>query len=318
VGEQIGEQVGTGDIAGAAGTLGGNAALYAAPEGLGRVAKSELLTRSLPHGMVRRMLRATASDLRFGKDPAGAILDEKIVGNNLEQIGDRVYDRLHEVGKQIDSEARAHGTKVIDVSPALRPLDSAMADAVQAGDRQLFTKLQDIRTELTSTYKPFRNAQGEVTLRRVGDRNLKMSPYEAIQFKRQVGDRIRWTQSPLDGAANAALGEVYGGVKNLTNNAVPGLARLNQRYSNLLGAGKAIERRLPVEAKAAHWSLSDIVIGTHSIPLAAARHVARMPAVRSRAAAGLYALPRVVPKRPTALAAPAIAASQGAQRNQPQ
>jgi hypothetical protein len=111
---------------------------------------------------------------------------------------------------------------------------------------------------------------------------------------------------------------VYGGVKNLTNNAVPGLARLNQRYSNLLGAGKAIERRLPVEAKAAHWSLSDIVIGTHSIPLAAARHVARMPAIRSRAAAGLYALPRAVPKRPTALAAPAIAAAQSARRNQPQ
>ena len=143
-----------------------------------------------------------------------------------------------------------------------------------------------------------------------------MSPYEAIQFKRQIGDRIRWTADPLDGAANEALGEVYGGIKNLSNDAVPGLARLNQRYSNLLAAGKAIERRLPVEARNAHWSLSDVVIGTHSIPLAAARHVARLPAVRSRAAAGLYNLPRAVPKRPLVVTAPLTGAAAAQEQDE--
>ena len=78
---------------------------------------------------------------------------------------------------------------------------------------------------------------------------MQLSPYEALQFKRMIGDRVRWTQDPLDGAVNQALGEAYGEVKNQVNAAVPGLKDLNERYSNLVGAAKAIERRAGVEAR---------------------------------------------------------------------
>jgi hypothetical protein len=318
MGEQVGTQIGTGDYAGAAGTLAGNAAMYAAPEGLGRLARSELITRSIPHGQITRLIRPAAADLKFGKDPAAAILQEKLVGNNLEQLGDRVYDRLHEVGKQIDAEAQkpVNARKVVDVSGALKPLDDAMQEAAQAGDGDLFGKLQAVRDELANNWHQFRRANGQVVLRKTGPRNLRMSPYEALKFKRQIGDRIRWTQDPLDGLANKALGDSYSQVKGAVNAQVPGLARLNERYSNLVGAGKAIERRLPIEARNAHWSLTDVILGSSGhLGLAAARHVLRWPGVRTRTAAGLYNLPRVIPEHAALITAPATGAAASAEED---
>jgi hypothetical protein len=317
VAEKIGTQAGTGDYAGAAGTLAGNAAMYAAPEALGKVARSELITRSIPKGIVNRMIRPAAADLKFGKDPAAAILDEGIVGNRLEDIGARVHERLGEVGRQLDAEAKkpVNATKIVDASTSLQPLDTAMREAVKAGDRKLFAKLLEAKTELTTRWRPFRDAQGNYSLRAAGPRNLKMSPFDALQFKRQVGDRVRWTEDPLDGEVNAALGKVYGNLKNATDTAVPGLRELNQRYSNLVGALKAVERRIPVEARAANWSLSDIALGASGhLPLAIVRHVGKVPAIRTRGAQALYNLPRVVPQRPAVIAAPVISAAQSEQQ----
>ncbi len=317
-GEQIGTQYAQGDTAGAWGTGVGSVLPYLIPEAAGRAIKSKLVSQTIPHGQITTLLRPAAADLRFGKDPAAAILSEGITGNTLEQIGDRTYTRLHEVGKQIDTEAKrpVNAAKTVNLSASLKPLDDAMAEAVKAGDRNLFAKLNEVKTELTYNWRAFRNVKGEITLRPTGLRNLKMSPADALQFKRMVGDRIRWTGEPLTGEVNQALGGVYGVTKDRINTAVPGLKELNEKYSNLVGAAKAVERRLPVEARNAHWSLSDILIGTHSVPLAAARHVARLPAVRSRAAAGLYSLPKVVPKRPGAVAAPLTGAAQSLQELQ--
>jgi hypothetical protein len=313
-GEKIGTQFGTGDVAGGLGTLAGNVAMYAAPEALGKVAKSRFVSRTIPHGQITRLIRPMAGDLKFGKDPAAAILSEGITANTLEDLGNKVSDRLTSVGKQLDAEARKYPNKTVDLRTALKPLDNAMSEAAKSGDRSLFTKLHEIKTELTLNWKPFRTAKGEVILRPTGIRNLRMNPADALAFKRIVGDRIRWSEDPLTGEANKALGAVYGQVKDATNAAVPGLKELNEKYSDLVGAAKSIQRRLPVEARNAHWSLSDIALGAHSLPLAITRHIARTPAVRTRTAAGLYNLPRIVPKRPSLIAAPPIAAAQSAQR----
>jgi hypothetical protein len=317
-GEQVGTQIGTGDVAGGLGTLAGAGATYAAPELAGKVARSQWLTRSIPTGQITRMIRPAAADLRFGKDPAAVILREGITGNSLDQIGDKVYDRLHLVGVVMNRVARdpAYAGRTVDLSGALKPLDDAIVKAQKAGDKNLFNQLLDVKDEVTHNWKPFRTAKGEVILRPTGLRNLKMSPYDALQFKRMVGDRIRWTGEPLNGEVNQALGSVYGQVKDSLNAVLPNKFQdLNKTYSDLVGAAKAIERRLPIEARNAHWSLTDIALGASGhVPLALARHVLRWPGIRSRGAKLLYNLPRAVPKKPTAITAPVIGAAQSAQR----
>jgi hypothetical protein len=306
----------TGDYAGALGGGVGNVAAYLAPEGVGALAKSEWLTRTRPRSMVTKMIRPAQADLRFGKDPARAILEDGITGNTLENVGNKVSDRLAEVGQQLDREAQKYPTKVVDVSSALQPLDDGMLEAVKSGDRALFRKLQSVRSELSQNWQTVRTPGGRVVLRPSGPRNMRMSPYEALQYKRQIGDRIRWTSDPLDGAVNKALASAYGEVREATNNAVPGLADLNTKYSDLVGAAQAIRRRIPAENRNAAWSLSDILIGTHHLPLAITRHIARSPAFRSRAAVGLYNLPRMVPKYPVLKAAPAIAGASAQEQEE--
>jgi hypothetical protein len=296
-------------VAGGVGTLAGNAAMYALPEAAGRFAKSKWLTETKPHKMVTQLIRPMKGDLAFGKDPAQAILDEGISGN-LEQMGDKVYDRLHKVGKEIDEKARTtYG--YVDLSSAMDPLDDAIQSAVRAGDRKLYVKLKTVKTELANIYR-VNPKTGRLEIYQ--PRPMGMTATGAVKFKRIVGDRIRWTGDGLDGPVNQALGKVYGRIKDQTNAAAPGLARLNESYSNLVGAGKAIERRLPVESRNANWSLSDIMIGTHNIPLAAARHIARIPRVRSRTAQTLYNLPKVVPRRPGLIAAPVTGAAASAEQ----
>jgi hypothetical protein len=197
----------------------------------------------------------------------------------------------------------------------LQPLDDAIAKAVKAGDRKLYRKLQAARDEIYYDWREDTTPGGNTVLRKVGPRNMRLNPYDAIQFKREIGNRIRWTQDPLDGSVNQALGAAYGKVKDATNRAVDGLAELNQRYANLVGAKSAIERRLLVQGRNAHWSLSDIALGASGhLPLAIARKVATTPAVRTRTARFLYNLPRRrVLQHPALVAAPATAAAASAE-----
>jgi hypothetical protein len=281
------------------GTAFGNALPYAIPEGAGRIARSETLTRALPHGEINRLIRPQAQDVKFGKDPARAILQEGITGNSLKQLGDRVYDRLHAVGREIDAVAQspANAGKIVEVSVALKPLDDAMVEAVKAGDRKLYRRLEAARNELYFDWQEYTTPNGQTVLRPVGPRSMRLSPYDALEFKRMIGDRVRWTQDPLDGAVNEALGASYAKVKDSLNSAVPELKKLNQQYAGLVGAASAIARRTPVAERNAHWSLSEIVLGSSGhIPLAAAVKAARFPRVRTRVAKGLYSLPGWFPR----------------------
>lgn len=271
---------------------------FGAPELLGKgtkaAATSDLVTESAPKGLINQLIKPMASDVKFGKNPAMAVLREKLVGNSLEQLGDRVFDRLHEVGREMDLKAQdpAISSKVVDVADSLKPIDKAMADAAKSGNRALYKKLVDLKAEVTQDWKQVTSPKGNMSIQPTGPKNLMMSPAEALQFKREIGDRIRWDGTdPFNNDLNAVKGEVYGSLKNKVNDAVPDLKDLNDRYSDLVGAGKAIERRIPVANRNHAWSLSDIALGASGhVPLAIARKGLNHPAVTTRVAQGLYQL----------------------------
>jgi len=213
----------------------------------------------------------------------------------------------------------ANANKVVDTSGALKPLNDAMAKAAKAGDASLFNRLLSVREELRYNWKPFRTATGKVELRATGLRNVKVSPAGALEFKRIIGDRIRWTDDPIDGDVNSALAGSYTQVKDALNKAMPEeFQKLNQQYADLAGARSAIERRLPVEQRAALVSLRDMaaiatghMVGHGGIALGTV--VAEHPAIRTRGARALYRLQDRVPTSPTVrqgAGAPVVAAPQ--------
>ena len=275
-------------------------------------AVGKYVTETAPTRAIANLIRPTAADVKFGKEPARAILDEGIVGRDLRELGDKTYARLHEIGQQMDQlvrdqakdrQAKGLPPQTVDVSPALRPLVVAIVQATKAGDVGLYNRLMELRTELTGEYRQVQDPKTlNWSIERVGDRtDLKtMSPQDALEFKRVIGDRVRWTGTdPFENAANATLGKIYGNLKDEVNQAVPGLKELNEKYSNLVGAGKAIERRVPIEERNAMWHLTDVVLGsTGHLPVAIARRVISYPAVKTRIARGAYGMRAGVPTPP--------------------
>jgi hypothetical protein len=282
----------------------------------GDLMRSERLSQTMPRKIIQRLIKSGGKDTLFGKDPAQAILDHKIVGNDLRTIGDGVYAKLREVGQQIDDVAKspANAGKTVDVSDVLKPLDDAIAEAETAGDPDMYDRLWAAKNQIGLDWQ---RASGPVQLggkpdfQPVALKDLRMSPTKALNFKRIIGDRIRWTQSPLDGAVNETLGASYGIAKDALNKALgPEFAKLNEQYSDLVGAAKSIERQIPVEERGANWKLTDIVLGATGHPvIAAARMASHHPGVRSRGARFLYGLKGKAPGPALEAAAPVAAAA---------
>jgi hypothetical protein len=287
----------------------------------GKVMRSEYLTEKVPRGIINRLIKAGTPDLTFGKDPTQAILENGIVGKNMREIGDGVYAKLHEVGQKIDKLANdpAYAGRRVEVGDALKPFDELIKKASEQKppNVKLYEAAVNARNELYLEYVEAATGSGGATLQPVGPANLRMSPSEALQFKRGVGDRINWNKDPIQGELNQAYGQAYGITKDALNNQLgPDFAKLNKQYSDLVGAAKAVERQVPVEARGATWKLTDIVLGATGHPgIAAVRMAAHHPGVRSRGARFLYNLPGKAPASPPAvMTMPAAGLAAGASR----
>jgi hypothetical protein len=202
-----------------------------------------------------------------------------------------------EMGVEAGGGRTALVTKRMLIDPTVAEARRAAEEARQGDWLNQHPRLEAARNELYFDWQEYTTPNGQTVLRPVGPRSMRLSPYDALEFKRMIGDRVRWTQDPLDGAVNEALGASYAKVKDSLNSAVPELKKLNQQYAGLVGAASAIARRTPVAERNAHWSLSEIVLGSSGhIPLAAAVKAARFPRVRTRVAKGLYSLPGWFPR----------------------
>lgn len=317
IAEKAGQQAGMGDWAGAAGSVAGGAAVEEAPKVFGKAMRSEYVTRKLPKGSINRMIRTGAGDVKFGKDPAEGILSEGITGNSLKSVSDQVSQRLKTVGQRIDTlaQSQAYAGKTVDTASALQPLDEAIAKAAKEGPDALYERLKEAKHDITSewTQTPNPKAVGGMERTRVGPKNMTMSPYDALKFKRLVGDRVKWDASlPYQDDVNKAMAKVYGAVDDKLDATLgKEFENLNQTYSNLVGAAKALQRRIPVAERNANWNLSDIALaGTGHLPIAVVRKIAMYPAIRTRWTRGAYRMQDFPRVRGAGAVASAAAASQ--------
>src|ERR1700674_4876341 len=219
------------------------------------------LRQSAATGMIQKLIKPMRNDVRFGKDPAAAIVREGLTANDLGGLGDQVYARTQQVGQQIDQVLQSPEAqrKTVDMSPSLAPIDEAMQSAVKNGNKAFYDRLGELKKQLTNDWGPDEETG---SIKPVAVKNLKMTPYEATQFKRNVGDLTRWTgNDPFENDLNAVKGQIFGNVKDQVNQVVPEVKALNSRYADLVGAAKAIERRAPIAARNSEWSLSDIGTG---------------------------------------------------------
>jgi hypothetical protein len=217
------------------------------------------LARSVAVADVKNMIRPNANDAAFGKSPAEGLLNQPGGVRSMSKPGLLAKTRanIESTGQQIgDAVAQAPQTPT-DVSAAVNnPFDAALQRAAKGNEKGLVTGLKDAQQGYTHDlyYDP---STGEIA-GQSSPKNLNMTPSELFGLKKDVGNGIRWTNQAFDNDLNATRGQVYGGLKEKLNDAVPSIKPLNEQYANLRAGASALERRIPIEERNNAVSLSDI------------------------------------------------------------
>jgi hypothetical protein len=189
--------------------------------------------------LVNESVGATGRDVIYG-NPAKALLNERIItpatgdieaakaGQGLIDAGGRlgqVSQRVMQLQPQVNAALSA-SQKTISISDAVdKPLMQAFNDivgnsAMTAPEKQAaISQLGDLQQSLHSGL------------------GSDITPLQANQLKNQIGARVRWTGTNQVGdEVKPAYKAVFASLKNAVNDAVPEVADLNERLTNLHAA----------------------------------------------------------------------------------
>jgi len=251
--------VASGDTAGGVGQALGNAAMLrssgelpgeAATKGaVSATAKSvakgpELLGEQAPR-LVNSVLGSKVKrEILIGNNPGQAVIDEGLLGPTPFKgpLKERIDARANQVGDQINSVITSNPTAPVPVGPALaRKFQDRIAAAATPEAAHAIQNLMDYWFD-----KKLKNM----------DPQGNVPAAEAWEMKKQVGKATNFVSgSEVENARNQMLGDIYGTFKDGLNQTFPDLPPLNDRYSNLIGASKALKNTLAADQGKAILSL---------------------------------------------------------------
>ena len=187
--------------------------------------------------IINSLIKPAQKAFNFGKNPGIQVVKEKIVANNMEELGTKIKQSLEDASKNLKERiGLANKTgKTADYSDMLKPIDKAIADAkrLPKTNDALITRLENAKSDLL--------LNKDLT---------KLKPEDAVQLKRDIGDVTKWTKEGTDDAtANKALKQAYHSVKTTLEKEIPGIKQDNERLANLIDADVATTKRANLEQK---------------------------------------------------------------------
>ncbi len=198
-----------------------------------RGAAAEVVVKPL----VRKPLGATLEDTKFNRDPAAGLVKEGLFGTKS-QLVTKTEARIGELAKATDATLKNHpnANVQIDAKPIIdKAVDGAVSSAKKVGNQSSVKRLEDLRAALKNEYGA-----------------TKGTPAEINALKQEVGKQAHdlgafKSTDPLEASAAGAMRDVYGGLKDAINKAVPEVAPLNERVANLISAKTALNRNLALQ-----------------------------------------------------------------------
>jgi hypothetical protein len=221
------------------GESGTNAAMFGLTDVLFG-ALPALSKTKLGRSFINESVGATGRDVIYG-NPAKALTDEgifspmtgdieavKAAGGNLAAAGGRlgeVAQRVQQLQPQLN-QALSASTKTLKVADVIdKPLNDAMNDIIGNSAMTDAEKMAAI-SQLGGLQASLKQGLAD-----------EISPLKANQLKSLVGSRIRWNgTSAVGDEVKPAYQAVYASLKNAVNDAVPEVATLNERLTNLYAA----------------------------------------------------------------------------------
>jgi hypothetical protein len=223
---------------------GGSAAVSAVKQNIGP---------SLGGRVINSLIKPLQKDFAYGKNPGEEVAKRGIKGNSLDELAQNIRTEKEIVGKQA-ANLFEESTEKFDVSTAFQSLDEALDAAKKAPltNSNIINRLENLKSDLLQI------GEGGVPTRKLSD----LSALEVQQFKRDVGELTRWTGNASDDEiTNKALTRVYGQLKGMLDEKVPGSRELNESYGNLISAETATKYRDVLAARQNLVSLPGVNVG---------------------------------------------------------
>lgn len=196
-------------------------------------------TSKLPAKMVNSLIKPRLSNLAYGHNPGKAVVEEGIVGLDMEDLINKISKKKGEVGKQIGAmvDSPEASSRLSEASDAFEPIDEAIKDAMKAPrtNKGLIQRLSDIKSDLMGEVI---TPEGQILTRKLEE----LTPRELLDIKKEIGDLTRYTGNPSDDElTNKALQRTYTKVKDKLNSVLKeagftDIEKINEKYGNLTEA----------------------------------------------------------------------------------
>jgi len=190
-------------------------------------AVKDFVSRKVTPRMLNSLMEVKPQWLELGgRDPGGRIAKEGIVAGSKDGLLTQVVDKGKEAGRALEAALVRDGAgKSIDGSDiVVNALDNATKRIGIGSDKAFQGQLEIVLTDILKEAKDI----------------SRLSPLEAQRLKSKIGDSIKWTGVPYEADVNKALLEIYRGLNNATEHAVPGAKALLARYGDLKVAENAL------------------------------------------------------------------------------
>lgn len=274
--------------------------------------------------LINSLIKPLLKDFSYGKNPGAAVAKEGIVANDLEELAQKIGERVKQVGAETAQIAKSLDDKLptatlgkaqgLQLENSLKPINDAMQEAAASNNQTLINRLVEVKDALENNLT-LTTVDGKQVITSASPRKLNNLTFtEATNLKTTIGRMTRWTGNPSDDKlVNSTLQKVYRDIKKKIATAAKQvdpelgaqLVAKNERYADLITAESATKYRdkisarqniisAPIKAGAVAGLLAAPFTGGLSIPTlligmgaAGLEKVAASPAVKTRVAAWL-------------------------------
>lgn len=221
----------------------------------------ETSARDTSAQMINSLIKPKNRQFSYGRNPGLAVAQEGIVASSLDDLAQKAAASQQALGKQIGValDLPSVASQRLNVSKALDPINTAITNAKRnpRTNAAIVQRLENLRDDLLGVVV---NPDGSTT---VTKDLTRLSPRQAFDFKRTIGELTKWTDNLSDDTmVNAALKKTYSSVRQSIEGVVPGIHQLNERYANLLEAATAARNQALVMQRRNPVGLFDIIAGS--------------------------------------------------------
>ena len=206
----------------------------------------------LPGQIMNSILKPGIKEFNFGKNPGTAVANEGITASSKEGLLNKIISTKKSIGENIGTVLKSAigKDKTIDVGKIINDsISEDIQSAIKSGDVELGRRLVNIKKGLTEEFVPDETSDTGMRATGVKKDLSALSPNDANEIKKQIGEDTHWTNQAYDNEVNQSRVKIYGQINDAVKQAVPSVGGLNDRYANLLGAQKSLEHTIKIGQK---------------------------------------------------------------------